>query len=162
MLWLWAHLVHHISSLRIIYYLGKTRSLCAKQSGWLRHSECCNAACLTRSCLKYLGLSNKTKYESMIQVCICCHSCSSGCAGGEENAKWKFFSKASSHLSYYSNHHRLTQEAASLVNKGLIPAWAAFPMPVKAQRRAERPTWVSLCRESHGRPTEGNFVKVLF
>lgn len=56
MLWLWAHLVHHIASLRIIYYLGKTRSLCAKQSGWLRQFECCNAGCLTRSCLKISGI----------------------------------------------------------------------------------------------------------
>lgn len=68
---------------------------------------------------------------------------------GEKIAKWRFFSKASSHLSYYSNHHRLTQEAADLGNRGIIPAWVAFPLFVKARwaqtwYRAERLTWVSL------------------
>lgn len=83
---------------------------------------------------------------------------------GGKNANWKFFPKASSHLSHYSNHHRLTQVAARLVDKGINPAWAAFPVSGKAKHGADRRTWVSLRyaeRPTEG-PTEGPLSKFYF
>lgn len=83
---------------------------------------------------------------------------------GGKRAKCRLFSEPSSHLSYYSNHHRLTQEAANLVD--IIPP----KQPSQGLRRedehehnAEQKGWGgSLCTQQDGRWDRGTLCQSLF